>query len=190
MDFFQTQNYKNLSKHNINNKVNKKRLNEGQVRVLERSFSLDKKLEPERKQELAEQLGIPPRQVAVWYQNKRARWRTQSLELDCSTLQVKLETALAEKRQLERDLEMLRGELEKARQSLFAVVHSQKPCPPPPPTTTTTVCSISEGGSSSGSFSNQYVIDDHRDYHDHDHDHDHDQVLQMDHELFASLIDW
>ncbi|OMO74913.1 hypothetical protein CCACVL1_16395 [Corchorus capsularis] len=85
-------------------KHNKKRLNQEQVRLLEKSFDANKKLEPELKQYLANQLGVPARQVAIWYQNKRARWKTQSLELDYNTLQVKLENAVSEKRRLEKDV--------------------------------------------------------------------------------------
>lgn len=191
MDLFETQNHKNSSSLKMMKHMSKRRLNQDQVSLLERSFSFDKKLEPERKHQLADQLGIPPRQVAIWYQNKRARWRTQSLELDCSALQLKLDTALAEKRQLESEVEWLRGELEKARQALFAVDgRCQKTRPL---STSTTVCSISsycgeqEGGSSSS------FCDHHDQYHQHvmdDDDDDDDQVLQMDHELFASFLDW
>ncbi|KAK8622699.1 hypothetical protein V6N13_117604 [Hibiscus sabdariffa] len=102
-------------------KHNKKRLTQEQVRLLERSFSADKKLEPELKLHLANQLGVPPRQVAIWYQNKRARWKTQSLELDHSTLQVKLENALSEKRRLEKDVKYLQEELRKAQEMMFAM---------------------------------------------------------------------
>lgn len=100
-------------------KQSKKRLSQEQVRVLERSFTTHKKLEPELKQKLAKQLGVPPRQVAIWYQNKRARWRTQSLEVEYSTVQVKLEHALADKRRLERDVKQLREELRQTQHMLM-----------------------------------------------------------------------
>ncbi|KAH1120874.1 hypothetical protein J1N35_004034 [Gossypium stocksii] len=107
-------------------KYNKKRLNQEQVRLLERSFSANKKLEPELKLQLANQLGVPPRQVAIWYQNKRARWKTQSLELDYNTLQVKLENALSEKRRLEKDVKYLQEELRKAQETMFAMNNNQR----------------------------------------------------------------
>ncbi|KAE8680128.1 Homeobox-leucine zipper protein HAT5 [Hibiscus syriacus] len=107
-------------------KFNKKRLNQEQVRLLERSFSANKKLEPELKHHLANQLGVPPRQVAIWYQNKRARWKTQNLELDYNTLQVKLDNALSENRRLDKDVKYLQEELRKAQEMMFAMNSSQR----------------------------------------------------------------
>ncbi|CAN0920252.1 Homeobox-leucine zipper protein ATHB-52 [Linum grandiflorum] len=101
----------------------KKRLTQEQVRVLERSFSFNKKLVPELKSELATQLGVPPRQVAIWYQNKRARWKTQTLELDHNTLELKLQNAAAHKRRLEREVARLHHELKKAQDTVFAFMN-------------------------------------------------------------------
>ncbi|XP_028792973.1 homeobox-leucine zipper protein ATHB-52-like [Neltuma alba] len=100
-------------------KLNKKRLTEDQAAILEKSFACRKKLEPEQKLQLSKQLGVPPRQIAVWYQNKRARWKTQSLEEDYGALQLKLENLMAEKKQLERDVERLKAELKEAKEMLL-----------------------------------------------------------------------
>ncbi|XP_074562130.1 homeobox-leucine zipper protein ATHB-13-like [Curcuma longa] len=69
----------------------KRRLSLEQVRTLERSFELGKKLEPERKMELAAALGLQPRQVAIWFQNRRARWKTKKLEKDHEELKRQLD---------------------------------------------------------------------------------------------------
>ncbi|XVE80075.1 hypothetical protein DITRI_Ditri14bG0110200 [Diplodiscus trichospermus] len=158
-------------------KHNKKRLNQDQVRLLEKSFSANKKLEPELKLHLAKQLGVPPRQVAVWYQNKRARWKTQSLELDYSTVQVKLENALSEKRRLEKDVKHLQEELRKTQEMLFAMNnqkdnhHPYHQNYPPNFVSCNPTGSTEEGGSSS--FHGDNVHD--------------REVLQID-ELYACLI--
>ncbi|OWM88633.1 homeobox-leucine zipper protein ATHB-52 [Punica granatum] len=119
MDFYETQKQRTaVHRQSSSSRHKGKRLTEDQVRLLEKSFSSTKKLDPERKLQLAGELGVPPRQVAIWYQNKRARWKTQTLEIDYNALQVKLESALSEKRGLERDVERLQAELRKARDML------------------------------------------------------------------------
>ncbi|CAA3020325.1 homeobox-leucine zipper ATHB-52-like [Olea europaea subsp. europaea] len=125
MNVFNSQNQK--QHHSSSSKHKKKRLNEGQVRLLEASFDAEKKLDPERKFHLAHELRVPPRQIAIWYQNKRARWKNQSLEVDYSSLQMRLETALSEKKQLEKEIDNLRGELKRTQDILLA----SQGCPPP-----------------------------------------------------------
>ncbi|XP_047306615.1 homeobox-leucine zipper protein ATHB-6-like [Impatiens glandulifera] len=65
----------------------KRRLTEDQVRKLEKIFEIENKLESDKKQKIAEELGLQPRQVAVWFQNRRARWKTKQLERDYGVLQ-------------------------------------------------------------------------------------------------------
>uniref|UniRef100_A0A803L1K8 Homeobox-leucine zipper protein n=2 Tax=Chenopodium quinoa TaxID=63459 RepID=A0A803L1K8_CHEQI len=57
-----------------------------QVKTLEKNFELGNKLEPERKMQLAKALGLQPRQIAIWFQNRRARWKTKQLEKDYDLL--------------------------------------------------------------------------------------------------------
>ncbi|WMV07721.1 hypothetical protein MTR67_001106 [Solanum verrucosum] len=63
-----------------------RRLNMEQVKTLEKNFELGNKLEAERKIQLARALGLQPRQVAIWFQNRRARWKTKQLEKDYDVL--------------------------------------------------------------------------------------------------------
>ncbi|KAI7994062.1 Sulfoquinovosyl transferase SQD2 [Camellia lanceoleosa] len=64
----------------------KRRLNLEQVKTLEKNFELGNKLESERKMQLAMALGLQPRQIAIWFQNRRARWKTKQLEKDYDVL--------------------------------------------------------------------------------------------------------
>ncbi|KAH6796619.1 hypothetical protein C2S52_021173 [Perilla frutescens var. hirtella] len=64
----------------------KRRLGVDQVKALEKNFEVENKLEPDRKLKLAQELGLQPRQVAVWFQNRRARWKTKQLERDYGAL--------------------------------------------------------------------------------------------------------
>ncbi|EYU22443.1 hypothetical protein ABFS82_05G011300 [Erythranthe guttata] len=64
----------------------KRRLKPDQVRFLEKSFDLENKLEPDRKIQLAKEVGLQPRQVAIWFQNRRARYKTKILEKEHSSL--------------------------------------------------------------------------------------------------------
>ncbi|CAM6041766.1 unnamed protein product [Sphagnum compactum] len=92
----------------------KRRLTFEQVRSLETNFELENKLEPERKMQLAMELGLQPRQVAVWFQNRRARWKTKQLErdyevlsLDYSRLKAQFEAIVQEKESLKTEVMVL-----------------------------------------------------------------------------------
>ncbi|KAM3368976.1 hypothetical protein ACQJBY_017093 [Aegilops geniculata] len=70
----------------------KRRFTEEQIRSLESMFHAHHaKLEPREKAELARELGLQPRQVAIWFQNKRARWRSKQLEHDFAALRADYE---------------------------------------------------------------------------------------------------
>ncbi|GJN03482.1 hypothetical protein PR202_ga20934 [Eleusine coracana subsp. coracana] len=88
----------------------KRRLTPEQVRMLERSFEEDNKLEPERKTELARHLGMAPRQVAVWFQNRRARWKTKQLETDFDRLKAAYDALAADHQGLLADNDRLRAQ--------------------------------------------------------------------------------
>ncbi|KAI4351614.1 hypothetical protein L6164_005958 [Bauhinia variegata] len=94
----------------------KKRLNMEQVKALEKSFELGNKLEPERKMQLAKAVGLQPRQVAIWFQNRRARWKTKQLEKEYEVLRKQFEalkadndTLQAQNKKLHAELQALRG---------------------------------------------------------------------------------
>ncbi|GJU81691.1 homeobox-leucine zipper protein ATHB-12-like protein [Tanacetum coccineum] len=73
-------------KKNKHNNMNSRRFSDEQIKSLESLFKTENKLEPRKKLEMARELGLHPRQVAIWFQNRRARWKSKQVEQDYSTL--------------------------------------------------------------------------------------------------------
>ncbi|KAM1426877.1 hypothetical protein PS1_019362 [Malus domestica] len=134
----------------------KRRLSVEQVKALEKNFEVENKLEPERKVKLAQELGLQPRQVAVWFQNRRARWKTKQLERDYSVLKANYDTVKRNYDTLQHDNEALLKEIKQLKAKLqednaasknptvkeeqllgkdqsYKVVQERSQSPPPPP---------------------------------------------------------
>jgi hypothetical protein len=89
----------------------KKRLSLEQVKALEKSFEIGNKLEPDRKMQLAKALGLQPRQVAIWFQNRRARWKTKQLEKEYEILKKQFESLKADNDSLKAQNHKLHAEV-------------------------------------------------------------------------------
>lgn len=89
----------------------KRRLSAEQVQSLERTFELENKLEPDRKIQLAEDLNLQPRQVAIWFQNRRARWKTKQLEKDYESLEASFNSLKANYDNLVKEKDRLKAEV-------------------------------------------------------------------------------
>ncbi|KAJ4850487.1 hypothetical protein Tsubulata_011946 [Turnera subulata] len=96
----------------------KRRLSVDQVKALEKNFEVENKLEPERKVKLAQELGLQPRQVAVWFQNRRARWKTKQLERDYGVLKANYDSLKQNYDAVQHDNEVLLKEIRELKAKL------------------------------------------------------------------------
>ncbi|XP_047053317.1 homeobox-leucine zipper protein HOX3-like [Lolium rigidum] len=87
----------------------KLRLSKEQSRLLEESFRLNHTLSPKQKEALAIKLKLRPRQVEVWFQNRRARTKLKHTEMECEYLKRCFGSLTEENRRLQREVEELRA---------------------------------------------------------------------------------
>ncbi|CAA6657064.1 unnamed protein product [Spirodela intermedia] len=87
----------------------KLRLSKEQSAVLEESFKEHNTLNPKQKMALAKQLNLRPRQVEVWFQNRRARTKLKQTEVDCEFLKRCCENLTEENRRLQKEVHELRA---------------------------------------------------------------------------------
>ncbi|KAL8463826.1 hypothetical protein ACS0TY_033682 [Phlomoides rotata] len=87
----------------------KLRLTKEQSAFLEDSFKEHNTLNPKQKLALAKQLNLRPRQVEVWFQNRRARTKLKQTEVDCEYLKRCCETLTEENRRLQKEVQELRA---------------------------------------------------------------------------------
>ncbi|XP_073154914.1 homeobox-leucine zipper protein HAT4-like isoform X2 [Henckelia pumila] len=86
----------------------KLRLSKEQAAVLEETFKEHSTLNPKQKMGLAKQLNLRPRQVEVWFQNRRARTKLKQTEVDCEYLRRCCENLTEENRRLQKEVNDLR----------------------------------------------------------------------------------
>ncbi|XP_048127077.1 homeobox-leucine zipper protein HOX21 [Rhodamnia argentea] len=87
----------------------KKKLTSEQLEMLERSFQEEIKLDPDRKMRLSRELGLQPRQITIWFQNRRARWKTKQLERLYDTLKLEFDAVSREKLRLQEEVSRLKA---------------------------------------------------------------------------------
>ncbi|KAG4991208.1 hypothetical protein AAZX31_09G101300 [Glycine max] len=124
----------------------KLRLSKEQSAFLEESFKEHTTLNPKQKLALAKQLNLRPRQVEVWFQNRRARTKLKQTEVDCEYLKRCCETLTEENRRLQKELQELRA------------LKSSQPFYMQLPATTLTMCPSCERVATNSTTTNQTSI--------------------------------
>ncbi|URE29260.1 homeobox-leucine zipper protein [Musa troglodytarum] len=87
----------------------KLRLTKEQSALLEDKFKEHATLNTKQKQALARQLNLRPRQVEVWFQNRRARTKLKKTEVECEFLRKCCETLREENRRLLQEIQDLKS---------------------------------------------------------------------------------
>nr|GLL18311.1 homeobox-leucine zipper protein HAT22-like [Ipomoea trifida] len=107
----------------------KLRLNKEQSVVLEDSFKQHTTLNSKQKQELARRLSLRPRQVEVWFQNRRARTKLKQTEVDYEVLRKCYETLTDENRRLHKELQELKAANNQTTAPPFHMAATLSMCP-------------------------------------------------------------
>lgn len=100
----------------------KRRLSDEQARYLELSFREERKLETPRKVQLAAELGLDAKQVAVWFQNRRARHKSKLMEEEFSKLREAHDRVVLHNCHLETELLKLKDRLAEAEEEKMKLV--------------------------------------------------------------------
>lgn len=122
--------------HNPNNDggppPKKLRLTKQQSRLLEESFRQNHTLNPKQKETLAMELKLKPRQVEVWFQNRRARSKLKQTEMECEYLKRWFGSLSEQNRRLQKEVEELR-----AMKVVTPTLRTSNSCDPLPASTLT-----------------------------------------------------
>lgn len=109
----------------------KLRLTKEQIMVLEQAFREHTTLNTKQKLVLAKQVNLRPRQVEVWFQNRRARTKLKQTEVECEHLRRLCESLSEENKKLQKEVLELRALRVSPEKSLMDANH---------PPTTLTMC--------------------------------------------------
>lgn len=101
------------------------RLTMEQTRALEKSFEFEKILEAGRKEELSGALGLRPRQITIWFQNRRAKWKTAQLEKDFGVLKQNYESLETRYHTVVEENQKLQSEMQRS-DSILKNVHNKE----------------------------------------------------------------
>ena len=96
------------------NNMNKRRFSDEQIRSLESIFySSDSKLDSRKKVQLATELGLQPRQIAIWFQNRRARRKSKEMENNFRSLRANYDNLASQFKTLQEEKNSLLSQVPK-----------------------------------------------------------------------------
>lgn len=101
-----TETRKTKNKNERNNE-GRKRFTDKQISFLEYMFETQSRPELRIKHQLANELGLHPRQVAIWFQNKRARSKSRQIEQEYNTLKHNYEMLASKSESLKKENQAL-----------------------------------------------------------------------------------
>ncbi|CAI9093369.1 OLC1v1028855C1 [Oldenlandia corymbosa var. corymbosa] len=99
-----------------NKNMSRRRFEDEQIRYLERMFEAEARPELRVKQQLADKLGLLPKQVAIWFQNKRARSKSKVIEQEYSLLKASFDDLSSKFEALKRENHSLHIQVQRLRQ--------------------------------------------------------------------------
>ncbi|XP_006294654.2 homeobox-leucine zipper protein HAT9 [Capsella rubella] len=137
----------------------KLRLTKEQSSRLEDSFKHHSTLNPKQKQVLARQLNLRPRQVEVWFQNRRARTKLKQTEVDCEILKKCCETLTDENMRLRKEIQELKTLSLTNHHQPFYMHMSTNPTLTICPSCEIIIAGGGNGGGGGGSVANTVVVD-------------------------------
>ncbi|XP_019156785.1 PREDICTED: homeobox-leucine zipper protein HAT22-like [Ipomoea nil] len=132
----------------------KLRLTKEQSVVLEDSFKEHSTLNSKQKEHLARKLNLRPRQVEVWFQNRRARNKLKQTEVDCELLRKCYDSLTDENRRLQRELQELKAKTPAAAAAVAVAQPFYMQLSAATPLTMCPSCQRTYGGSGDNSAAN------------------------------------
>ncbi|KAI3469134.1 hypothetical protein Pfo_025797 [Paulownia fortunei] len=92
-----------------------RRFSHDQIKSLETTFRMQSRPELRLKQHLAHNLGLQPRQVAIWFQNKRARSKSKQIEQEYTMLKSYYDKLISQFETLRKENQTLLIQLQRLR---------------------------------------------------------------------------
>ncbi|XP_065858981.1 homeobox-leucine zipper protein ATHB-7-like isoform X2 [Euphorbia lathyris] len=97
---------------------NRRRFSDEQIKYMEFMFEAESRPESQMKEQLANELGLEPRQVSIWFQNRRARLKSKQIEKEYNELKASYDALASSFESLQRENQSLLTKLQKMKQTL------------------------------------------------------------------------